>query len=165
MVTGNMLCPKQWHLSKIGINSPCPNHAGCVANLKFTDQIGDEGRYARHSAQRLKKTKNLRAGCADGDSRGLNEFEKAFGKKQEKLKDPRHLAQAQKGRISRSNKLSQKMFFAKTKKTAVTLPEPLLGRLKAAMHGRIYRCCPTLPEKCQSSPTKKNRGKKTSIGS
>ena len=153
IVTANMLCPKQWQLSKRGINSPCPNHPGCVANLKYTDQIGDEGRYARESAQRLKKTKTIRAGCADGDSRGLTEFEKALGKKIEKLKDPRHLSQAQKGKISRSPKLSKRMFPAKTKKQQLHFQNRFSEDLKLRCTAEItaaIRLCPK-----DSSPAKK----------
>ena len=92
-VFGNKHCPVAWALKRNNINVTCPEHEGCLANLKFEDPIGNEGRYTRESARRLKDS-NYKVGkiVTDKDSKGANAFADEYGEFIELLSDPVHLS-------------------------------------------------------------------------
>ena len=97
VVFANKHCPVKWSLQKKNIFVECPDHDGCLANMKYEEPIGNEGKYTAQCARRLREREyGVGKLSTDRDSQGGKAFVKAYGKPVELLTDPVHLSRGQK---------------------------------------------------------------------
>ena len=109
VILESKLCTTKHILLKMGQPADCPNHAGCTADLKPSDSIGQESRPALTSATKLEQAGVILSRLTnDGDDVVIPAYRQIF-KQCLNFKDPIHYSKCQKRYIERK-RFSLSMF-------------------------------------------------------